>query len=651
MWCPALTRPARAMSVTPGANHWDAMEPKALIRAIDSLMESQPDNKRLRDHFEGLTRDPAFPGLTWYWGPKLYARNRAIFRPLILTNFSDWAQTAKGGWTRVLWTDHEKELEAWLTALRQTRDSTLVRRLIRWKYASPKSWGVDEKRFRAALVDAYRAASGPAARAIVLDEFNDWFNLDEPTAAALYEIDRSATKFILDHTPRPWDEEKRVMWDKLANLARAKGDTTLYFAIYRRLVPIARWRNDALALAKSETDAAKLNDALTERHPEGYRPNVNATIVEILEQRGRDVFPYIRGKLNDLVGGWGRDKEAKRIIDLAAARSWWDLWSAAIRTGPQNLFSPAVAKLLDDNTLTDSVKRERLKALAGVSQEWNWPGFGLARIHILDDKVAELLYERYPDIVRGPYRGHVTPSWWGQGYPKLVARALAADDTELLDTLAARYATQVSWRHRAGREDKVSPQEATAADLAKYYQAIRDHDEETFARRAASVLTRIPAYTAYNFHALLRHNDLARLLFSRSLPMFLASPVAVQDLIEGSDIHVMSLAYRVLAMPDARAIALAGANLDILLGTLLRPIHRKTRIAAFAALANAARSSPQAARRVLTRAKDAQKLPDKRYPKAELIGLIAAVLNACPELAGPREQPVIYRRAPQRSAA
>jgi hypothetical protein len=165
-------------------------------------------------------------------------------------------------------------------------------------------------------------------------------------------------------------------------------------------------------------------------------------------------------------------------------------------------------------------------------------------------------------------------------------------------------------------------------------------------------LTRIPAYTLFGYHALLRHNDLARLLFSRSLPSFLASPVAVQDLVEGSDIHVMSLAYRILAQKDARAVTLAAANLDILLGTLLRPIHRKTRLAAFAALANAARSGPEAAKRVLSRARDALKLPDKKYPKAELIGLIGAVLEVAPELAGPREKPVVYRRAvPQRSAA
>ncbi len=629
------------------------MEPKALIRAIDQLLESQPDNKRLRDNLEGLAKDPTFPGTTWHWGPKLYARSRPIFRSLILNNFSDWITDGKR-WTRVYWTDHPKELEDWLGAARQARDTNLVRRLLRWKYAKVKGWGVDETRFCSALLEGYRAAPGAAARAVVLDEFNDWFTLDETTATRLYETDPGATKFILDHAPRNYwsDENKRGMWDKLATLARAKNDHKFYRALYRKLIPVARWRDDVLALAKSETDVAKLNEELIERHPEGYRLEVTPTVLDLLEKRGRDVFPYVRAKLNDTIGGWGRDKEAKRMIDLAAKNGWWDLWTAATRSGPPKFYQDGVDAVLKDSSLPEDRQRERLRALAGVSQEWNWPGVGLARVHSLEDDLASRLYERYPDLVRGPFRAQVTPRWWGRGYAKLVSLARAANDTELMDTLAARYATHVSWQARAGRpNDKPDPLQATAAELAKYYQDIRDKDEEAFARRAAGVLTRIPAFTLNAYHALLRNNDLARLLFSRSLRSFLTSPVAVQDLVEGSDIHVMTLGYRILALRDPRAAQLAGANLDILLGTLLRPIHRKTRLAAFQALANAARSGPEAAKRILTRARDALKLPNKKYPKAELIGLIGAVLEASPELANPREQQVVYRRTPQRSAA
>ncbi len=214
-----------------------------------------------------------------------------------------------------------------------------------------------------------------------------------------------------------------------------------------------------------------------------------------------------------------------------------------------------------------------------------------------------------------------------------------------LDTLASRYATRISWKRMWNRDEKPDAEDKTTSEIAAYYQAIRDRDAVEFARRASNVLTRIPAYATFNQHQLLRTNDLARLLFVRSLDQYLAVPLAVQDLVEGSNIHVMMLAYRVLALPDARARALAADNVDILLGTLLRPLHRKTRMAAFEALANAARHSEAVARRIHARAREALKLPDKKYPKAELIGLIGCTLAAHPGLATEAERPVVYRHA------
>ena len=149
--------------------------------------------------------------------------------------------------------------------------------------------------------------------------------------------------------------------------------------------------------------------------------------------------------------------------------------------------------------------------------------------------------------------------------------------------------------------------------------------------------------STFNQDRLLRTNDLARLLFVRSLDQYLAVPQAVQDLVEGSNIHVMMLAYRVLALPDPRASALAANNIEILMGTLLRPLHRKTRLAAFDALVNAARYSEAVARRVHARAREALKLPNKRYPKAELIGVIGRVLAMHTGLASEAERPVVYR--------
>jgi len=617
------------------------MNDKQLRRAIEQLLESQPDNQRLRDNLEGLSRDPLLPGLTWFWGPKLYARNSAVFRSFILNHFSDWT-TANERWARVHWADHSAELEAWLQAARAKRDGAIIRRLHRWKYAAAKGWGMDLPRWNAALLDAYWTSPTPAARAIALDEFDDWFQLDEATALRLYEIDRSAAAFILKHLPVSyWGGEKRAMWDKLGAAARARGDEATFLALYRKLMPVARWEAEVLTLANAVVEQAELNRLLESRHLEGYGIERGATVLKLLEKRGRDVMPYVRAKLEETIGGWGKDDQTKRFVELAELKGWWDLWSASIRAARNDkLFNECIGKLMQDRALSDEIRRERLRALAGASREWNWPGLGLAIVHSLDDNLACLVYARYPDLIRGPLRANVTPTWW-RGFPNLVKAAQAANDDDLVDTLASRYATRVSWARRWGR--KLEPDDETASEIAAYYQAIRDRDAVEFSYRASSVLTRIPAYATFNQDYLLRTNDLARLLFVRSLDQYLAVPRAVQDLVEGSNIHVMMLAYRVLALPDPRAFALAADNIEILIGTLLRPLHRKTRLAAFDALVNAARHSEAVAQRVHARAREALKLPNKKYPKAELIGLIGRVLAVHPALASEAERPVIYR--------
>jgi hypothetical protein len=619
------------------------MDEKRLRKAIEQLLEVQPDPQRLRDHLEGLCRDPLFSGLTWFWGPRLYARSKATFRPFILNHFSEWLTTGKS-WKRVAWADHASELEAWLQAARVGRDGALVRRLLRWKFAALNAWGVDQQRWNAALLEAYRTAASPAARVIVLDEFDDWFQLDEATAIGLYQADRSSATFILKHLPTPsWGRGKRAMWEKLGALARSCGDEALFFALYRKLMPVERWEAEVLTLADAVIEQAELNRVLQNRHLEGYGIERGEVVLKLLQRRGRDVMPYVRAKLDETIGGWGKADATKQFVDLAEHKGWWDLWSASLRLGRNvKLYNECVAKLMRDQAVSDAARRERLQALAGASREWNWPGLGLAVIHQFDDAVACLIYARYPDLLRGPLRANVSPTWW-RGYPELIKAAQAAGDDDLVDQLASRYATRVSWNRVWQRSSGLEPDEATTSELATYYQAIRDRDPVEFSRRACNVLTRIPAYASFNQNQLLRSNDLARLLFVRSLEQYLLLPGGVQDLVEGSNIHVMMLAYRVLALPDPRARQLAADNVDILLGTLLRPLHRRTRMAAFEALANAAAADLALARRIHARAREALKLPDKKYPKPELIGLIARILAAHPALAAEAEQPVVYR--------
>ncbi len=611
-----------------------------LRQQIERLLQGQSEDGRLRDNLEGLAHDEALPGLTWFWGPLLYERNRVVFRGFILNHFSEWAQE-RFRWKRVSWSAHQERLEAWLDAARKHRDSNLVRRLLRWKFAG-SGWGIDHAAWNAALRTAYQAAAGPAARSVVLDEYDDWFELDEDTALALYRTDTACGPFLLRHLRRSfWGDDKRKLWARLATVAQEARDEEFYWSLYRRQIPIKLWRADVVAVADRVGDGEALCTELERRHPEGFGLDLGGALVELLEKRGRDAMPYVRAKLADVVGRW-YGTNPKPFVKLARRKGWWDLWAAVIRVSPQDdLFNEAVAELLADESIHESERLARLRALAGVSREWNWAGFGLARVHELKDDLAVKLYHRYPDLVHGPYKPHITPRWW-RGYPKLLAAAQAAADEDLVDLMASRYATRFHHEHAfyGGRERNRIIE--TADSLGEAYQAIRDRDPALFARRAANVLTQIPAYSIFAYPQVLRTNKLARLLFVRSFDAFLSVPEAVRDLVEGSDIHVQMLAYRVLAVDDDRARALAVDCLDILLGTLLRPLHRKTRLAAFGALANAARADAEAGARIHRRARDALRLPDKKYPKEELIGLIGQILHVRPELRGPRETPLVY---------
>jgi hypothetical protein len=295
-----------------------------------------------------------------------------------------------------------------------------------------------------------------------------------------------------------------------------------------------------------------------------------------------------------------------------------------------------VNELVEDRRTPEAEVVGRLLALAGASREWNWPGLGMVRVHQLEQPVALGLYSRFPELVRGPFKVHLQANLWGTPCTRLLDHFIAVDDEEMIDHLASRIVT------RSGRWGNAPKLLVDADRLADYYAGLKS-DEAAFSRRAAGVLGRVPAYAIWRYHPLIRENRLARLLFERSAASYLADPRSLADLVEASEIHVMALAYRALGLDDPRAREQAAHHLPLLLGTLLRPLQRDTRTLAFGALANAA-NTLESARLILERAKDALNLPDQRYPKERLLGLIARLLHRWPELRGPDEQPVIHER-------
>lgn len=606
-----------------------------LRRQIEAALASPVSDTDLRAALEALAREhKAFDGFTWLWGPKLYERNKVVFRPLILGRFSTIQRVGEWQWDAVKWKGETGSiLDRWLAQVDAADDIELFRRLHAWKLSG--DWKAYQAKWQAELVQRFAAAATPAARTTLLAKYEAWLWFDEDAAIALYEADFTlAAPFILKHLRFGWGGDRPGVWRRLHMLAAARGDHKTADSLYRKQVKLADWQRDMLQAARDIADPARLDAELERLHPEGWGLELGDGLFELVKLRERDVLPYVKRHLRNVWSTWLRNGYDK-MLDLARDREWIDLWAALVCVCSQHKeFNREVMLLLKDARLGVEEVERRLRLLSGVSREWNHAGFGLAVIHTLDDEVARKLYERFPSLVHGPFKAHVAPTW-GSSQGPLLDAAIARGDDALVDFLASRHVTR-SW----GLSDDM----ARVIDKAsRYYEALR-LDDVAFARRASLVLTQVPSYSIRRYDELIVKNRLARLLFERSASAFLGDERALQDLVEASEIHVQHLAYRILGLDDERARRAALANLPVLIGTLLRPLHLRTRRAAFGALANAAAACGESAARVLARAREAQALPDKHYPKEDLLVLMAGVLRRHPELALEAERPVVYRR-------
>jgi len=314
-----------------------------------------------------------------------------------------------------------------------------------------------------------------------------------------------------------------------------------------------------------------------------------------------------------------------------------ELWGWLVRSGRGRWrYEKALLQIINDPTLDDATMMRRLGQLAGVSGEWTRGPFGMLLVRQLSEPVAVALYRRLPALLRGVFRKHIS-SGYGFVYPQLTIAALEAEDAELLDYLASRFLTRawLSWL-------VAGPMKGVVEKLAAHYEGLLDRPEE-FVRRAVAVLGQVPAHVISNqsYNKLIRDNRLARLLFERSASVYLEYPHLLRDLLEAPAIHVQVLALKALGLEDWRVQLVAADNLDLLLPTLLRALHRRTRLLAFRALLNAATTEDKA-RLIHDRARQALDLPEQHYPHEALIGLIGQLLQRWPGLRGPREQPRIF---------
>lgn len=581
---------------------------KELEAQLHALFAEPIDDTTLRDRVTAFTANAHFDTLVPVWGPPLYRRHRVMFLPFILTHFQYFYY-----WGMPRWRGRcEEALEQWLAETDRLDDVELFQRLYRWKFHSSYWWPAVV--WRQELVERFRMAPSARERAHVLVKYDLHYPLDEATARTLYEIDPVTAGLFI--SGRLQDDVRGFMDE-----AKRAGDDRLYWTLYRRSVTAKQWEADVLALCESVSDPGELTAELEKRHPDHFFSALRSGFVELARRRGADALPYLRNHLGH-VGLYG-SREYARLRDLAAARGWGEFHAYLVRTcgGPRE-YQKLVASVVADHASSDEDVIRKLYQVTGLT--------GTEPAQSLGEETAVAVYRRFPDLLRGPFR-HLVYLPWGQEKRSLLAEALAANDELLIDHLAAQALPRCH-------------PEPAIDQLADHYAALRDRPAE-FARRAVSVLTRVPAYglSDFGYRHLIRNSRLARLLLERSAELQLSEIGLLRDLLESPSIHVQLLALRILAQEDDRARESAAANLDLLLPMLLRRLHRRTRRMAFRALSNAA-TTEAVGRLLLGRAREAMELPDRDYPREQLIGLIGQLLSRYPALRQGREQPVVYAR-------
>jgi hypothetical protein len=80
------------------------------------------------------------------------------------------------------------------------------------------------------------------------------------------------------------------------------------------------------------------------------------------------------------------------------------------------------------------------------------------------------LYRRFPELVQGPFRQHVTRQTWNTRQGELLTAAIANGDEAFVDYLAAQAVTVRRSPRKRERKEKAPPAPSTALErLAGYY--------------------------------------------------------------------------------------------------------------------------------------------------------------------------------------
>ena len=583
-------------------------------KEIEELIAKHDDDRELAGALMQFSRvNWGFGAEAKWWGPLLYRRNREVFTPLIERWVNPWSMRGV------------KNIEDWMAEADANGDLRLWRGLYHSWLSGKFGWGEAAKRWEKDLLEGFQTAANRGDRRDVLLKYDIWYEIEDEFAAQLYAADPVLTsELLLRRIDRSqwWD----IIYEKTANLAREQGDDELYFELYRRTFPQDVWTKDVLDLADAVPDSVTLCGELARRHLSGPDGAVQpATLLKLVEKRGADVAPYLERYIAD-VQTWGSNNDWKKLADVARSHGLHNVWAITVRSQlSPDQFSAEVKRLCSNGSDWESAGR--LAQIAGAKHGWGaW-----RRFTAIDERVAVVLYDTFPEICRASMGPHLVVSAQTP-YLELAKRAAAAGDDAMVDMLAAR-ATVVrpGWYARG-----------PLSNLNWYAELYDELDDEEFAERGVNVLGLIESPGDHWGNARLRAENSVYQVFFDDVERYASRLESVRDLLEAPYEDARRVGMRMIADAGSRGVDVAVRNADHLASYLLNESSRGTRIAALEGLAIAASHSRLVADDVLFRARAALDLRRKRYPRDRVIELVGRIIHRWPELQTAREHGIIF---------
>lgn len=597
-----------------------------LKEEIVATIQATPDDRELSLALSRLDQDNPwdFGNTVASWGPLLYDRNRQTFQSLIERHINDWNAR------------QVKDLKGWMEKAESNGDTYIYRTLLQAWLNEEYGWGKAQEAWEKMLLERFQAARSRLEREQITKAFDLWYDLEDETAVQLYQIEPEVLgPWVVSRLER--QEWYDIVYPELAAAAKARGDKDLYMELYRRTFTYDEWKADVDQLLKQVADPTELDAELQLRHldhPDASLPSDAYLLV--LEARGEDVLAYCLRNIPRTWSWGGTTKAWRKILDLAEENGWWQLWTTVVKTqSDRESFSPTVGGLLRSSH-PEWLVGSLLARVAGATygwREWQQPA-------PLTETVGLELYERFPELARGPFApNYVMSAGWNREqqsrFVGTAEEALKAGDTKMVDMLA-RHALELEgniWRREG-------PQ-----DIEWYVEHYRTMDNAEFATRAVQVLTDLPRFEYMGRIQRRQKNELYQVFFGEPA-RYVSALDRVRDLLESPNEEVHLLALQILFAGDRRkACEVAAQCSDHLQAYLLNDSPRPVRIAAFRAVALAAESSEVIAAQVVDAARKALRLRQRAYPKDRLVELIGQVIHRWPSLQTDAERPVVYDHA------